>query len=71
MDMQALVPTQMSSRYFEQISITALGVLADCILVVDFLDEFQVLITINEKQMYTKDENGGRQHKFVSEKKVG
>ena len=57
---QALVPFEMSSGYFEHIYITAPGMIADCILRVDFLDKFQVTISFKDQCMYTKDENGCR-----------
>jgi hypothetical protein len=40
---QALVPFEMSGGYFGHISMIAPGMIADCILGADFLDEFQVI----------------------------
>jgi len=43
--------------------------LADCNLGVDFLDEFQVVVSFKEQCMYIEDENSSTRHK--SKRKVG
>jgi len=43
---QGLVPFEMSGGYFGQNCIIAPGMIADCILGADFLDKFQVTISI-------------------------
>jgi hypothetical protein len=43
--------------------------LAECNLGVDFVDEFQVLVSFKEQCMYTEDENSSTWHKF--KRKVG
>jgi hypothetical protein len=64
---QALLPFEISGGYFERISMIAPGMIADCILGPDFLDEFQVIDSFKDHCMYTKDENGSRRQQFVSE----
>jgi hypothetical protein len=64
---QALVPFEMSGGYFEHNCIIAPGMIADCILVADVLDKFQVTVSFKDQCMYTSDENGSRRHQFVSE----
>jgi hypothetical protein len=41
--------------------------IADCILGADFLEKFEVTISFKHQCMYTKEENGSRQHQFISE----
>jgi hypothetical protein len=64
---QALLPFEISGGYFERISVIAPGMIADCILGPDFLDEFQVIISFKDQCMYNKDENGSRRQQFVTE----
>ena len=64
---QALVPFEMSGSYFEHNSIIAPGMIADCILRADFLDNLQVTISFEDQCMYIKDKNGSRRHQVVNE----
>ena len=64
---QALLPFEINGGYFERINIIAPGMIADCILGPDFLDEFQVIITFKDQYMYTKNENGSTRQQFFSE----
>jgi hypothetical protein len=64
---QALVPFEMSVGYFEHICIIAPGKIVNCILDADFLGKCQITISFEDQCMYTKDENGSKQHQFVSE----
>jgi hypothetical protein len=64
---QALIPFEMSGGCFEHNCIIAPGMIADCILGADFLEKFEVTISFKHQCMYTKDENGSRQHLFLSE----
>jgi len=59
---QALVPFEMSGRYFEHTFI-----IADCILGAEVVDKFQVTVSFENQCMYTKAENGSRRYHFVSE----
>jgi len=64
---QALVPFEIRGGYFEHISIIAPGMIAYCILGVNFVDEFQDIISFKDQCMYINDENGSRRQQFVSE----
>ena len=58
---------EISGGYFERISTIAPGMIADCILRPDFLDEFEIIINFKDQCMYNKDENSSRRQQFVSE----
>jgi hypothetical protein len=64
---QAVVPFEGSGGYFESISIIAPGIITDCILGADILDDLQVIINFKDQCMYTKDENSSRRQPFVGE----
>ena len=51
---QALDPFQMSGGYSEHSCIAALGMIADCILETDFLNKFQVTMSLEGQCMHIK-----------------